>query len=192
MKRCSTSLVSYHSNEISKQWDITSYLLGLLSSKLSDIKNVGEGVEKMEPLCIVGRKVNWFNHCGKQSRVSSWKQTYHMICASRGSAVKESICNEGDAGSTWSPGRAWAAHSSILAWEIPWTEEAGGLWSMGLQRSRHDWSDRAPYEPFLGIYPTEINSILKRQLYSHIYCIIIHNCCDLRPFTKLECGLQIM
>ena len=25
-------------------------------------------------------------------------------------------------------------HSSILAWEIPWTEEPGGLYSMGLQR----------------------------------------------------------
>ena len=29
-------------------------------------------------------------------------------------------------------------HSSILAWEIPWTEEPGGLLSMGLQRLRHD------------------------------------------------------
>ena len=29
-----------------------------------------------------------------------------------------------------------AAHSSILAWEIPWTEEPGGLQSMGLQKSR--------------------------------------------------------
>ena len=26
-----------------------------------------------------------------------------------------------------------ATHSSILAWEIPWTEEPGGLWSMGSQ-----------------------------------------------------------
>ena len=26
-----------------------------------------------------------------------------------------------------------AAHSSILAWRIPWTEEPGGLWSMGSQ-----------------------------------------------------------
>ena len=26
-----------------------------------------------------------------------------------------------------------AIHSSILAWEIPWTEEPGGLQSMGLQ-----------------------------------------------------------
>ena len=31
-----------------------------------------------------------------------------------------------------------AAHSSILAWEIPWTEEPGGLQSMGSQRVRHD------------------------------------------------------
>ena len=31
-----------------------------------------------------------------------------------------------------------ATHSSILAWRIPWTEESGGLQSMGLQRVRHD------------------------------------------------------
>ena len=31
-----------------------------------------------------------------------------------------------------------ATHSSILAWTIPWTEEPGGLQSMGLQRVRHD------------------------------------------------------
>ena len=29
-----------------------------------------------------------------------------------------------------------ATHSNILAWEIPWTEEPGGLQSMGLQRVR--------------------------------------------------------
>ena len=29
-----------------------------------------------------------------------------------------------------------ATHSSILAWEIPWTEESGGLQSMGMQRIR--------------------------------------------------------
>ena len=32
-------------------------------------------------------------------------------------------------------------HSSILAWEIPWTEEPGGLQSMGLQRSWTQLSD---------------------------------------------------
>ena len=31
-----------------------------------------------------------------------------------------------------------ATHSSVLAWEIPWTEEPGGLQFMGSQRVRHD------------------------------------------------------
>ena len=31
-----------------------------------------------------------------------------------------------------------AAHSSILAWKIPWTEEPGRLQSMGSQRVGHD------------------------------------------------------
>ena len=31
-----------------------------------------------------------------------------------------------------------AAHSSVLAWRIPWTEEPGGLQSMGSQRVGHD------------------------------------------------------
>ena len=31
-----------------------------------------------------------------------------------------------------------ATHSSILAWKIPWTEESGGLQSMGWQRVGHD------------------------------------------------------
>ena len=47
---------------------------------------------------------------------------------------------------TWvqSPGgedlleKGMATHSSILAWRIPRTEEPGGLWSLGLQRVRHD------------------------------------------------------
>ena len=31
-----------------------------------------------------------------------------------------------------------ATHSSTLAWEIPWTEEPGGLQSMWMQRVKHD------------------------------------------------------
>ena len=34
-----------------------------------------------------------------------------------------------------------ATHSRILAWEIPWTEEPGGLQSMGSQKSRTQLSD---------------------------------------------------
>ena len=47
-----------------------------------------------------------------------------------GSDGKESACNAGDLGSTpglgRSPEKKMATHSSILAWRIPWTEEAGG------------------------------------------------------------------
>ena len=37
-----------------------------------------------------------------------------------------------------------ATHSSILAWEIPWTEELGGLQSLGSQRVRHDLVTKQP------------------------------------------------
>ena len=36
-----------------------------------------------------------------------------------------------------------ATHSSVLAWRIPQTEEPGGIWSIGLRRVRHNWSDLA-------------------------------------------------
>ena len=51
-----------------------------------------------------------------------------------GSVGKESGCNAGDPGSI--PGLVrfpMVKHSSILAWRIPWTEEPGGLYSIGLQ-----------------------------------------------------------
>ena len=34
-----------------------------------------------------------------------------------------------------------ATQSSVIAWKIPWTEEPGELWSKGLQRVGHDWSN---------------------------------------------------
>ena len=36
--------------------------------------------------------------------------------------------------------KAMATHPSTLAWKIPWTEEPGGLQSMGSLRVRHDWA----------------------------------------------------
>ena len=58
---------------------------------------------------------------------------------------KESTCNAGatgDAGLIPGWGRSlekeMATQPSILAWESPWTEEPGGLQSMGLQRIGHD------------------------------------------------------
>ena len=54
-----------------------------------------------------------------------------------GSNGKESACIAGDSSSIPRSGRSlekgMAAHSSILAWRIPWTEEPGGLQSLGSQ-----------------------------------------------------------
>ena len=55
---------------------------------------------------------------------------------------KASAYNAGDPGSILgsgrSPGERNAAHSSTLAWKIPWTEEPGRLHSMESQRVGHD------------------------------------------------------
>ena len=53
-----------------------------------------------------------------------------------------------------------ATHSSILAWEIPWTEEPGGLQSMGLQKSWARLSDSTATAngPF-SICPTSSSSV---------------------------------
>ena len=59
-----------------------------------------------------------------------------------GSDGKESACNVADVGLMPGLGRSlkkeMATYSSILAWDIPWTEEPGGLQSMGSQRVGHD------------------------------------------------------
>ena len=66
-----------------------------------------------------------------------------LLGASLGLSGKESACNAGDLGLIPGSGRSpeeTAPHSSILAWEIPWTEEPGGLQSMSLQRAGCDWA----------------------------------------------------
>ena len=61
------------------------------------------------------------------------------------SAVEILPANAGDTGPIpglgRSPEKEMAAHSSILAWEMPRTEEPGGLQSMGLQKSQTRLSD---------------------------------------------------
>ena len=58
-----------------------------------------------------------------------------------GSEVKASASNAGDLGSIPGSGRSlekeMATCCSILAWRIPWTEEPGGLQSMGSHRVGH-------------------------------------------------------
>ena len=51
----------------------------------------------------------------------AWKAAVHGVAEGQTSVEKE-----------------MATHSSVLAWEIPWTEEPGGLPSMGSHRVGHD------------------------------------------------------
>ena len=50
-----------------------------------------------------------------------------------------------------SPGEGNGNPSSILAWEIPGTEEPAGLQSMRLQRVRHDWATTPAHTPVLRV-----------------------------------------
>ena len=53
-------------------------------------------------------------------------------------------------------GKGMATHSSILAWRIPWTEESGGLQSVGSQRV--NMTER----------PTRTHCILRHDATAHL------------------------
>ena len=77
-----------------------------------------------------------------------WRYDYQGFRCPRISLVAQMVKNLPAMWKTrvWSLGwedlleKGMAAHSSILAWRIPWTEEPGGLQSEGLQRDGHDWA----------------------------------------------------
>ena len=64
----------------------------------------------------------------------------------RASVVAQMVKNLPTMQETWVRSLGWedpveketATHSSILAWRIPWTEEPGGLQSLGLHRVEHN------------------------------------------------------
>ena len=63
-----------------------------------------------------------------------------------GSDGKDSACNVGDLGSIpelgISPEKAWQPSPVFLPGKSPWTEEPGGLQSVGSQRVGHDWATK--------------------------------------------------
>ena len=63
-------------------------------------------------------------------------------------------------------------HSSILAWEIPWAEEPGGLQSIGSQRVRHDWSDLA-YDLLLDFETRGQTSVLIHTTKTAVVCVFV-------------------
>ena len=77
-----------------------------------------------------------------------WTQCFH--CWGPDLMVAYSVKNLPAVWETWVWSVDWedpleknmATHFSILAWRIPWTEEPGGLQSVGSQRVRHDWATK--------------------------------------------------
>ena len=115
----------------------------------------------VESLCAQGEKSRWF--CGsvpipfllKQvpSVFLSNLQNYNTIDSRNSIDMTASLVAQTvtpAALETWVRSLGWedpleegmAINSSILVWEIPWTEEPGGLQSMGSQRVGHDWATK--------------------------------------------------
>ena len=107
----------------------------------TDCSGPGVGVivrwlRELAPACMAG--------AGTPSDVLS---STLLICG--GSVGKEPACPLQEIQETWVQSLGQddpleediTTHSSILAWEIPWTEEPSGLQSMRSQKIRHDSSD---------------------------------------------------
>ena len=80
-----------------------------------------------------------------QSPKANEQLSKYSLCT-QASLVAQLVKNPPVMQETWVRSLGWedplekgkAAHSSILAWRIPWTEEPGGLQPVGSQRIRHD------------------------------------------------------
>ena len=78
-----------------------------------------------------------------------------IVCAS---LVAQTVKNLPAIWETWTQSlgqedpleKGMATHSSILAWRIPWTEEPGGIQSMGSQSFQHDWATNTFTFQFFG------------------------------------------
>ena len=53
-----------------------------------------------------------------------------------------------------------ATHSSILAWEVSWTEEPGGLQSMGSQRLGHDLATERRQEGKVSFHKFKVGRLI--------------------------------
>ena len=96
----------------------------------------------VSPLGVMCSSLYIMSRCG-----SSWSAPYRLTVVKQGQWLWQAFSfwkrkSEGK-GPTEIPGlseKAMAPHSSTLAWKIPWTEEPGGLQSMGLLGVGHDWA----------------------------------------------------
>ena len=85
-----------------------------------------------------------------------------------------------------------ATHSSILAWESPWTEEPGGLQSMGSQRVRHAWATNIHTDKLEEVGISSVQSLSGVQLFvtpwtaAHQASLSITNSWSLLKFMSIE------
>ena len=108
---------------------------------------------------LISFRIDWLNLLAVQGTLKSLLQQHSLktsvlSCSaflgqslnfSWASLVAQLVKNPPAVQKAWVRSLGWedplekemALHSSILAWEIPWTEEPGGLQSMGLQRVGH-------------------------------------------------------
>ena len=96
------------------------------------------------------RHCEWFEDMKPMGNIKSkLSQPYHVIIVKWASLVAQMVKNLPAVQKTqvWSLGwehlgKGISTHSSILAWEIPWTEEPGQLQPMGSQKSWTQLSDK--------------------------------------------------
>ena len=110
-------------------------------------------VEKwVQVLCFISERKGPF----AATRFGVRIQAFHYAFTNtntRTSLVAQTVKHLPTVQETWIQSLGWedllekdmATHSSILSWRIPWTEEPGGLQSMGSQRVGHDWATSLSY-----------------------------------------------
>ena len=129
------------------------------------------------------------------SRISDYIPTYTFplpliyypsLGLPRWLSSKESTCQTGDMvftpGSVRAPGggngnpHRYSIHSNILAWEIPLTEEPGGLESMGLQRLVHNLVTKPQHLGTEGVGGWELNRVTECVHFMCNMCVCMYVC----------------
>ena len=108
------------------------------------------------------------------------------------SLVAQTVMNPPAMQESWVQSLGWedpleegmATHSSILVWRIPWTEEPGGIQSMGSQRIRHNRATKHSTNNVLKsraiTLPTKV-----RIVKAMVFPIVMYRC-DSWTITKAE------
>ena len=77
-------------------------------------------------------------------------------------------------------------HSSILAWETPWTEEPGGLQFMGSQRVGHNSATKQLTTTCIYIlYAHILGTSIQTHTHTHIYTIPKHG--NISKYEEIKC-----